>query len=177
VVSSEEVVGLLALGFVLGGSFMLGFPQSSSGSTEVSFDQLNMSYRDIGLKTESGDRLECSVSRLNEVQISRNNYIYRNSSCESWISVNGSTVTVPVRADVLFDSDDLRIGFGLGEQYVICDVSEDMEEKTGDRSYVYNGADCTGFSGGLYGKWNDPEFENFNVHERGQELLQNQTGS
>jgi hypothetical protein len=134
-----------------------------------------MSYREIGLKTANGDKLECGASRLNEVQISRNNYVYRNSSCTSWISVNGSTATVPVNAEVLFDADDLRIGFELDEEYVVCDVSEDMEKKTGDRSYVYNGADCTGYSGSLYEKWNDSEFENFNVHERGQELLQNQT--
>jgi hypothetical protein len=81
-----------------------------------------------------------------------------------------------VKAEVLFDAGDLRVGFDLGEQYVVCDVSEDMEEKTGDSGYVYNGADCTGFSGSLYESWDDPEFENFNVHERGRELLKNQTG-
>jgi hypothetical protein len=174
--SREEVVGLLALGFILGGLAVLPLPsESSSGTTEVSFDQLNLSHRDIGLNTGSGDRLECGVSRFNEVQISENNYVYRNSSCTSWINVNGSTVTLPVKGDVLFDADGIRIGFDVGDQYVVCDVSEEMEEKTGESSYVYSGAECEAFAGGLYGKWNDPEFENFNVYERGQELLKNQT--
>ncbi|WP_313694223.1 hypothetical protein [Halorarum halobium] len=157
--------------------FLVSLGADAGSQTQVSFDQLNLSYREIGMKTASGDRLRCTVSRLNEVQISENSYVYRNSTCTSWVTVNGSAVTAPVKGVVLFDAEELRIGFDFEEEYVVCDVSAERQEKTGKGSYVYNGADCTGFSGSLYSKWDDPGFEDFNVHERGQELLQNQTGS
>ena len=174
----------LILGVIIGAIFMAlavmtvySDTVSNSGS-EVFFEQLNMSHRDIALHTETGDRIDCTVSRFDEVQISRSSYVYRNASCSSWIQVNGSTVTVPVEADVLFNGgDNLSVGFDFPEKYVVCDVSEDMEEKTGEDSYVYNGAECDSYSGSLYEEWNDPEFENFNVHERGKELLENESSS
>ena len=167
---------MLALGFVLGGLFTVGLTTSSPGTAEVSFEQLNISHRGIAVDTRSGDRIDCSVSRFDEVQISRSSYVYRNASCSSWIQVNGSTVTAPVEADVLFNGgDSLSVGFDFPEEYVVCDVSEDMEEKTGEDTYVYKGAECGAYSGSLYTKWNDSEFENFNVHERGKELLENKS--
>jgi len=163
---------------MLGGLFTVGLTISSPGTDEVMFEQLNMSHRDIALHTETGDRLDCTVSRFDEVQISRSSYVYRNASCSSWIQVNGSTVTAPVEAEVLFNGDnELSVGFDFPEDYVVCDVSEGMEGKTGEDSYVYSGAECGAYSGSLYAKWNDTEFENFNVHDRGRELLENQSSS
>lgn len=143
-------------------------------STEVSFEQLNNTYREIGFDTREGDRVLCTVSRLDEVQISRTSYVYRNTSCESWIDVNGSTTTVPVDAEFLFsDGSEFRVGFDFDEEYVVCSVSEETLKKTGEGSYVYRDAGCESVRGGLYEEWNDSEFENFDVHERGRGLLEN----
>lgn len=172
----RDFLSAFGLGAFFGAAIVLMVVVSGEGSqAQVSFDQLNVSYREIAVDTANGDRLECGVSRFNEVQISDSAYIYRNSTCESWMLMNGSTVTAPVKGEVLFDGKELRIGFDFDEEYVVCDVSKGNMEIAGEGSYVYNGADCIGYSGSLYNQWNDPEFENFNVHEWGRELLENQT--
>jgi len=169
------VVGL-ALGLTIG--FVLFLASSGAGSdspAEVTFEQLNLSHRAIALDTGNGDRVDCTVSRFNEVQISGSSYVYRNASCESWIQVNGSTVWVPVDADFLINGT--TVGFDFGEEHVVCGLTDEMKSKIEEQKWSYGDAECGGFSGSLYRKWNDAEFENFNVHKRGQELLENQSSS
>lgn len=155
---------------------------SDDGDAEVvdriSYDQVNNTYREIGLITGTGDVLECGVSRLDEVQISDSSYIYRNASCESSLQVNSSNVSMPVTGDLLFragNASSFSIGFDFGSEYMSCRVSEEDEEKTGSESWRYSPADCSSSIGSLYEKWNDTEFANFNVHERGEEVLKNES--
>jgi hypothetical protein len=167
------VVGL-ALGLTIG--FVLFLASSGAGSdspAEVSFDQLNLSHRAIALDTGNGDRVDCTVSRVNEVQISGSSYVYRNASCESWIQVNGSTVSVPMDADFLINGT--TVGFDFGEEHVVCGLTNEMKSKVAEQSWIYEDAECEAFSGSLYTEWNDAGFGNFNVHERGQELFENRS--
>ena len=173
---NSEFFSVFGFGALFGAGIVLMVVLTGGSQAQVSFDELNVSYREIVVDTAGGDRLECGVSRFNEVQISESAYVYRNSTCEAFMQFDG-TVTAPVNGEVLFDAEQLRIGFDFDEEYVVCDVSEEREEKTGESSYVYNDADCQGWSGSLYRKWNDPKFENFNVHERGQKLLRNQSAN
>jgi len=179
-VERSEFLFVFVLGTVFGAAIvlMVAMDAESQSSTEVSFEQLNNTYREIGFDTREGDRVLCTVSRLDEVQISRTTYVYRNASCESWIDMNGSTTTVPVDAEFLFSGgSEFRVGFDFDEEYVVCSVSEERLKKTGEGSYIYRDAGCESVRGGLYEEWNDSEFENFNVHERGQELLENGSSS
>jgi hypothetical protein len=48
-------------------------------------------------------------------------------------------------------------------------------DSTGSDSWVYNPADCGSGTASLYEKWNDTEFANFDVHERGEEVLKNES--
>jgi hypothetical protein len=85
---------------------------------------------------------------------------------------------MPVTGDLLFragNASSFSIGFDFGSEYVSCRVSEEDEKKTGEDSYVYSPADCGSGTGSLYSKWNDSEFANFNVHERGEEVLKNES--
>lgn len=164
----------LALGLTIGFGLFLASSGAESGSpAEIAFEQLNLSHRVIALDTGKGDKMDCTVSRFNEVQISESSYVYRNASCESWIQVNGSTVSVPVNTDFLINGT--TVGYDLGEEHVVCGLTEEMKSKVGEQKWRYEGAECEGFSGSLYERWNDTEFENFNVHERGQELLENRS--
>jgi len=181
-VEESEFLIIFSLGALFGMFIVLMVavgdqPQSSS---EMSFEQLNNTYRDIGVNTSSNQGFSCSVSRLDEVQISRSTYIYRNASCTTTFEVGGSGVDVPTReVDLLFRSNGSKysIGFELPHRFVECGVSEDQERKSGDDSWVYGGAECSTSSGSLYEEWDDPEFKDFNVHDRGQELLQNESNS
>jgi hypothetical protein len=151
---------------------------SAEVSDRVSFEQVNNTYREIGVNTSSGDRLSCTISRLDEVQISDMSYIYGNGSCVSTIQVNGSELDVPTeKVDVLFRVNDSRfdLGFDLPESYVVCDIAEGDEQKAGPDKWIYVDAVCSYSSGSLYEKWNDSEFANFNVHERGEEVLKNES--
>jgi len=164
--------GYLAIVLVGGESF------EERSVDRVSYMQVNNTYREIGVTTGTGDSLECGVSRLDEVQISDSSYIYRNASCDSFLEVNGSNVSMPVTGDILFKSGNalsFSVGFDFDDGYVVCGVSEDMKNKIGEDSWVYDPADCGSGTGSLYEKWNDTEFANFNVHERGEEILNNES--
>lgn len=176
---SHMLLGI-AFGLVFGllGSFMLLQEDASDPVDHVSYEQVNNTFREIGVATGTGDVLECGVSRLDEVQISDSSYIYRNASCESSVQVNGSNVSMPVNGDVLFragNATSFSVGFDFRDEYVVCRVSEADEEKTGSDSYVYSPAECGSGTGSLYEKWNDSGFANFNVHERGREVLRNES--
>jgi hypothetical protein len=172
----------IAIGLIFGG--YLGIVLVGGESVEersvdrVSYMQVNNTYREIGVTTGSGDVLECGVSRLDEVQISDSSYIYRNASCESSLQVDGGNVSMPVTGDLLFkagNASSFSIGLDFRDEYVVCSVFEESEEKTGSDSYMYSPADCGSGTGSLYSKWNDSEFANFNVHERGEEVLKNES--
>jgi len=117
---------LLAVGFVLGGLFVLSF-QASSLSNQLAqmdndpvvlFNSTSTYSRSIGFYSpESQQGIVCDVSRRDEVQISRSAYKYVDST------------------------------------------------------------ECRVVGGDLVEHWDDPEFRNFNVFERGQKLLQNQSNS
>jgi hypothetical protein len=173
------LVAVLVVGSISVLQFALPSDDGNAGvSDRVSYEQVNNTFREIGVTTGTGDSLECGVSRLDEVQISDSSYIYRNAGCNSFLGVNISNVLMPVSADVLFKADSqesFRVGFDFEDEYVVCGVSEEVESPTGEDSWVYSPADCGSGRGSLYEKWNDSEFANFNVHERGEEVLNNES--
>lgn len=59
---------------------------------------------------------------------------------------------------------------------VACTISRRDEVQISRSTFKYvNSTDCTIVKGDLASQWDDPQFRNINIYERGQELLKNQS--
>jgi len=128
--------------------------------------------------------VSCDVSRRDEVQISRDTFLYNEStSCSFQLPVegNGSWPVEDVEGvDVFFQSrgsGQYRIGFdSSGSSFLECSLSESDRERISDGVFRYAGSTgCSVSSGSLYQEWGNSSFEDIRVHDQGRDVVGNRT--
>ena len=206
----DEFFGVFTRGLVAGGIFLAGVIFTLAGVTygptgfvgePVDSSPESQGFRDAVAVYESEgvfnrsfsvynrDRsmgVSCDVSRRDEVQISRDTFLYNEStSCSIQLPVEGNrswSVEDVEGVDVFFQSrgsGEYRIGFdSSGSEFLACSLSGSDREKVSTGVFRYAGSTgCSVSSGSLYQRWGNSSFEDIRIHDQGRDVVRNRTTS
>lgn len=178
--NDNELIVVFALGALFGAAIvlMVALHADSVEGPTLTFSEDGLYDRQLAVSLpESGASVDCSFSRRNEFQIAESVFLYNETECSTTFSVGDGNVSVSSSGvDVLFRAGELDEEFSMGYDFtdnaLVCNISEaDREENSWDQ-YP---ADCGVVDEDISESWNDANFTDFNVVERGQESLRNES--
>lgn len=173
-------ISMLVLAVVSATVLVIVYDGASAGpdSPVLTFSEDGLYDRGLAVDLpQEGASVDCGVSRRNEYRISESVFLYNETSCSTGfsvgdrgLSVNSSGVEVLFKA--LDSAGEFQVGYDFGDSGLVCNVSAGDQSERADDRYP---AECSGVDGELYEEWNNESFKDFNVVERGQDALENQS--
>jgi hypothetical protein len=170
------LVGVFCFGVFAGMLASSLFP--AADDPVLTYNQSGMYDRQLAVDLpESEASVDCSVSRRDEFQVSERVFLYNSTDCSTTfgvddgnISVNSSGVDVLFRATDL--GDEFSVGYDFSDSALVCNISEADRVENSENQYP---VDCGRVEEDISSLWNNGSFSDFNVHDRGRELLENQS--
>ena len=175
---AHMVLGIV-FGLVIGGVIAITVSVDDPASDPMlTFDRPGLYDRGFSVDLpESGASVDCSFSRRNEFQISKPVFLYNETDCSTTFTVDDGNVSVNSSSvDVLFKfrnlGEDFSMGYDFNDNSLVCNISEaDSVDDGGDQYPV----DCSVVDEDISESWNDANFTDFNVVERGQNAIADQS--